>query len=302
MTIKFYCPNCDALIAFDSKHAGKRAHCTTCGQAFIIPAKDNEIPKKIKPPSEIVEPIPGFYRAVFVDTWKIFAIPKKITPLVFVAAVVCFKFFLGHLDYTIETPGFNIIIPVGWASKIIVWGCLFWYYTEIINATAFDADELPEAYMGGLFGFVWLVIKSVYLFALTLVVVEMPCIVTIMVLRKIGVDLPLLVYILATAGLFAFPMAILTIAIGKDPTMLFRPDYILRPIARAFCPYFIVASLIILAAFLQLKTLEFGDLPRVTASIAGLHLFTNIAVQFLILIAIRSIGLFHRHYSCYLPW
>jgi len=97
-------------------------------------------------------------------------------------------------------------------------------------------------------------------------------------------------------------MAILTIAIGKDPTMLFRPDYILRPIARAFCPYFIVAGLIILAAFLQLKTLEFGDLPRVTASIAGLHLLINIAVQFLILIAIRSIGLFHRHYSCYLPW
>ena len=302
MTIKFYCPNCDAIIAFDSKHIGKRARCTTCGQIFIIPSKDNETPKKIKPPSEKTDPIPGFYHAVFVDTWKIFAIPKNITPLVFVAAVVCFKFFLGHLDYTIETPGFNIIIPVGWASKIIVWGCLFWYYTEIINATAFDADELPEAYMGGLFGFVWLVIKSVYLFALTLVVVEMPCIVTIMVLRKIGVDLPLLVYILATVGLFAFPMAILTIAIGKDPTMLFRPDYILRPIARAFCPYFIVAGLIILAAFLQLKTLEFGDLPHVTASIAGLHLLINIAVQFLILIAIRSIGLFHRHYSCYLPW
>ncbi len=302
MTIKFYCPNCDAIIAFDSKHAGKRARCTTCGQIFIIPSKDDEKPEKIKPPPERTDPIPGFYRAVFVDTWKIFAIPKNITPLVFVAAVVCFKFFLGHLDYTIETPGFNIIIPVGWASKIIVWGCLFWYYTEIINATAFDADKLPEVYMGGLFGFVWLVIKSVYLFALTLVVVEMPCIVTIMVLRKIGVDLPLLVYILATAGLFAFPMAILTIAIGKDMMMLFRPDYILRPIARAFCPYFIVAGLIILAAFLQLRTLEFGDLPRVTASIAGLHLLINIAVQFLILIAIRSIGLFHRHYSCYLPW
>lgn len=84
----------------------------------------------------------------------LFANPKNITPLVFVAAVVCFKLFLGHLDYTIETPGFNIIIPVGWTSKIIVWGCLFWYYTEIINATAFDDDELPEVYMGGLFGFV----------------------------------------------------------------------------------------------------------------------------------------------------
>ena len=302
MTIKFYCPNCDALIAFDSKYIGKRAHCSTCGQAFIIPTRDNEIPKKIKPPPEIAEPIPGFCHAVFVDTWKIFTQPKNVTGLVFITAAVCFKFFLGHLDYTIEMPGFNIIIPVGWASKIIVWGCLFWYYTEIINSTAFDVDELPEAYMGGFSGFVWLVIKSVYLFALTLVVVEMPCIITIMVLRKIGVDLPLLVYILATAGLFAFPMAVLTVAIGKDTTMLFRPDYILRPIAKAFWPYLIVAGLIILAAFLQLKTLEFGDLPRVTGSLVGLHLFINIAVQFLILIAIRSIGLFHRHYSCHLRW
>jgi hypothetical protein len=93
MTIKFYCPNCDALIAFDSKHAGKRAHCTTCGQAFIIPSKDDEKPEKIKPEPERTDPIPGFYRAVFVDTWKIFINPQNATPLVFVIAIVCFRFF-----------------------------------------------------------------------------------------------------------------------------------------------------------------------------------------------------------------
>jgi hypothetical protein len=147
---------------------------------------------------------------------------------VFVIAAVCFKFFLGHIDYTIETPGFHIILPIGWLSRIIVWGCLFWYYTEIINATAFSADGLPEVDMEGLFGFFQLVIKSVYLFVLTLVVVELPYIVAIMVLRKTGVNFQLLVYILANVGLFIFPMAILTIAIGKDIIMLLRPDYIFR--------------------------------------------------------------------------
>jgi hypothetical protein len=220
---------------------------------------------------------------------------------VFVIAAVCFKFFLGHIDYTIETPGFNIILPIGWLSRVIVWGCLFWYYTEVINATAFGADELPEVYMEGLFGFFQLVVKSVCLFVLTLVVAELPCIVAIMVLRKTGVNLPLLVYILANVGLFVFPMAILAVAIGKD-LMLLRPDYILEPIVKAFWPYLIVVSLTILAAFLQFNTAEFGNLLCTTASLVGLHLFANIVVQFLILIAMRSIGLFYRHYSCYLRW
>jgi hypothetical protein len=72
MTIQFNCPNCNAVIAFDDKHCGKRARCTTCGQLFIIPSKDNEKPKKVELPKEKGQLIPGFYRAVFVDNWKLF--------------------------------------------------------------------------------------------------------------------------------------------------------------------------------------------------------------------------------------
>jgi len=93
MTIQFYCPNCDALIAFDSKHCGKRARCTTCGQVLIIPSKDNEKAQKVELQIEKGEPLPGFFRAVFVDSWKLFIDPQNVTPLDFVIAVVCFKFF-----------------------------------------------------------------------------------------------------------------------------------------------------------------------------------------------------------------
>jgi hypothetical protein len=32
------------------------------------------------------------------------------------------------------------------------------------------------------------------------------------------------------------------------------------------------------------------------------HLLLNLAVQVIALVAMRSIGLFFRHYSCVLPW
>ncbi|MHC4417571.1 MAG: hypothetical protein ACYSU6_03180, partial [Planctomycetota bacterium] len=94
MTIQFYCPNCDSIIAFDSKHAGKRARCLACGQLFVIPEKSYEKPKKVKLRIERGEPLPGFYRAVFIDSWKLFLDPENAISLVFVATVVCFKFFI----------------------------------------------------------------------------------------------------------------------------------------------------------------------------------------------------------------
>jgi len=302
MTIKFYCPRCDALIAFGDKHRGKRAHCTTCGQPFIIPSKDNETARKIEPESEKLEPQSGFYRAVFVDSWKIFARKASATGLVFVAAAVAFKFFTGHTDYSCTVGMFRFHAPVGFVVTVAAWGCLFWYYMEIIYSTVLDVEELPDVDMGGFFGFVWNTLKSVYLFFITLVVVELPCIITIVVLAKMQVELPSLTWILALCGVFVFPLAILTIAVGREVTMLFRPARILRPIVKAFCPYAVVAALFFLAWMLQFKTVAYGQLVNEEVLTVGLHLLANIGVQVIAIIAMRSTALFYRHYGCYFPW
>lgn len=298
MTIRFYCPNCDALIAFADKHIGKRARCLTCGQIFIIPSGDNETPQKIEPQIEKAEPMPGFYRAALVDSLKLFIDPENLTSLAFVAAAVCFKFFLARA-----------VCCCGYITFFIVWGWLFAFYLNIIYETAFEIDKLPEIYLGTDVTFLWYVIKPFLIFFFTMAAVQLPFIIALKLLHDKGptyynmweaqTSLHLLLQALFILGLFFFPMAILTTAVGKDITLL-RPDYIFAPVFRAFIPYLIVVALLAAAAVLEMQTSQYeGEIPLVI--IAG-RLTLNLAVQIIAIIAMRSIGLFYRHYNCHLRW
>jgi len=168
MTIRFNCPNCNELIAFADEHSGKRAHCTTCDQQFIIPSGDKEKTKKIKSPKEKGEPLPGFYRAVFNGNLQLFTNLQNVTGLVFIAVAVCLKFFTAGMNYTLTIPGqaynVDLPLPVGHVLHVAVWGFLFWYYMKIIYAIAFEQEKLPDVIVGGFNGLVWLIAKSVYIF------------------------------------------------------------------------------------------------------------------------------------------
>jgi hypothetical protein len=108
--------------------------------------------------------------------------------------------------------------------------------------------------------------------------------------------------ILSHVGLFIFPMAILNLSVIRDTEMLFRPDYLLKPIAKAFRPYLVVVGLFLLAWELQLRTVGYGRLIGRGNLVVTLHLFANLAVQVIAVIAMRSMGLLYRHYSCNFPW
>lgn len=306
MTIKFNCPYCNALIAFDSKHAGKRARCHSCQQLFFIPSKDDEKPKKFKTKEiEIAEPVPGFYRAVFVESWKLFTNKTNATPLVFVALVVCFKFFLGCLNFTFTVSGrgtsIEIPVPLGTILTIAAWGALFWYYMQLIYSTAFETEELPHVYLEGFKIFMWKILKSVYTFIIILIAVELPFIIAAAITKQTGIEWPALLNLLKLGCLFFFPIAILTAAIGKDLTML-RPDYLLVPVLKALKPYLVVAALLITVGLLEMHTKQFVPSGKESfLSITG-NLFFNLALQVIAIVAMRAIGLFYRHYSCHLPW
>ena len=305
MTIQFNCPYCNAVIGFDDKYRGKRAQCTSCGERFIIPSKNFEKAKKVKlEKEEIAEPIPGFYHAVFVDSWKIFNFKSQsnITVLVFITAIVCFNFIVSKMNIHLPIQGkslsFDIYIPTGWALWAAAWGLLFWYYREVIYTTAFDENELPKASLGGFFEFIWKIIQSLYYIFTILLVVGLPFLFTALLFWTTGFNWPPLLYLLLFVALFLSPMAILNVSVGQDLTLL-RPDYLLVPIFRAFRPY-VVTVILLAAAFLlqsQAKQYSFQN-PAVAAG----HLMLNIAAQFFVLFAMRSIGLFARHYGCYLNW
>jgi hypothetical protein len=169
---------------------------------------------------------------------------------------------------------------------------------EIIYSTAFEQEKLPDVIVGGFKGLLWRIAKTVYIFIIMLFVVELPYLVAALISSRIDAEWPVLLYALMFAGLFLFPVAILTMAVGKDLTML-RPDYFLIPIFRAFWPYLVTAVLLGAVVVLQIYAKQYsGQSP---AAATG-YLLLNLAVQFIALIAMRSIGLFFRHYSCLLPW
>lgn len=300
MTIRFYCPSCDALIAFDSKHCGKRARCLSCGQIFIIPSRDNEVPKKVEQLEEKPEPKSGFYHAVFIDSWKLFFSSENVMPLVFVAAAVCFKFFLAEGACCLN-----------YISYIIIWGWLLGFYINIIYETSFEIDKLPEVYLGTSTTFLWYVIKPFLIFLYTMFIVQLPFIITLALLKDKGITienmwqgrtgLHLLLQSLQIIGLFLFPAAILTTAVGQSITLL-RPDYILAPIFKAFTPYIVTVALLVAFGIIEIHTKQFSGLANETSlSIVG-KLTLNLAVQATAIIAMRSIGLFYRHYNCYFKW
>ena len=134
MTIKFNCPNCDEVIGFADKHLGKQAQCISCGQRLIIPTKTGKKAKIVEPEKENLVPEPGFFRAVFIESLKLFIHLQNVTGLVFVTAAVCFKFFLGHVDFSWTVGYFRFQAPVGFVISLAVWGCLFWYYMESLNS------------------------------------------------------------------------------------------------------------------------------------------------------------------------
>jgi hypothetical protein len=309
MTITFHCPHCGGLCAFDDRHAGRRARCTNCQQPFIIPSKDGQKAKKVKVKERVDGAISGFYRAVFVDSWKAFAGQTGVTGLVFVAIVACFKFFIRHMNYELSLYSplsagrIDILLPFGWVMALACWGCLFWYYMQIIYWTAFDRDELPEVYIGGASRFVWNIMKSLYEFFVALVVVELPFIIVIMILMKVGVEWSWPLRVTAIAGLFGLPAALLIVSVGQDLVMLLRPDYLVVPIVKAFRPYLVTAGLVIFATALLWKTGLYNVqmLSKGYVSV-GLHLAGCIGAGVIGIIAARSVGLFCRHYGCYLPW
>jgi len=302
MTIQFNCPNCNSVIAFDDKHRGKQAHCITCGQRFTIPLKDGEKPKKVKSPKEVPEALPGYYRAALVDSWKLFTTPENVTGLVFVATAVCCKFFVAGRNYVITIPGeiYSVDLPFapGHVLHVATWGFLFWYYMEIIYSTAFDRETLPEVIVGGFKGLVGLIARSVYVCFVASLVVGLPLMAYVVVSEATQVRSPAILYALIVFGIFLVPMALVTLGVGKDLKML-RPDYLLITVCRAFGPYLVTAALFGIAVAIQTQASQYDH--QGAAGMAG-HLLLNLAVQIVALVAVRSTGLFYRHYSSYFPW
>ena len=191
---------------------------------------------------------------------------------------------------------------------LVVWACLLGLYLNIIYETAFGIDTLPQIHLGTTVYFAWNLIKPSIIFLYTAFIALLPFFIAAGILHNKGITfenilqpglgLHSILQILFILGLFLFPMTILTTAVGKDISLL-RPDYLLAPILKAPLPYIAPVAILAAAVILQTKTTQFQT-AHWTKTAADLAF--NFAVQIVAIIAMRSIGLFYRHHTCYIKW
>ncbi|MFA6187208.1 MAG: hypothetical protein WC770_08380 [Phycisphaerae bacterium] len=300
--ITFNCPKCGFICAFREVYTGRRARCLRCGQIFIIPACDGEIPQKVEPPRENEDPLPGFYEAVLKNSIPAIFNKQGLATLLFVLLVSVLKFFTIHFDFSIQMPGFTLHIPIGWVMGVLIWGGLFWVYGEIISATSFDIEFMPEVIFDGGFGYVFKVIEAIYTFFLILFLLLLPAIIFRHIFLAFGVNSKWAVLPFVMGGAFMLPMAVLAVSITRDVTVLAKFGHLFLPVKKAFWAYLLVAGLFAVGCQLQYLTRNYGDVANKSAFVIGLNLAFVLISQIIIVFAMRTAGLFYRHFACYFKW
>lgn len=301
-TITFNCPQCKYLCAFKDVYAGRKARCLRCNQVFIIPQTDSDKAKKIKPPKEYGEPLPGFYEAIFKYSWRAFFNVQSLPLLVFVIFVSIVKFYTFHLNYVIPLRGIVIFLPIGWMIALLVYGGLFWCYAEIVCATAFDVEALPEITFEGGIGYVITAFKSLYSFALALIIVLLPAIVFRNIFLMFDIQSKAAIFPFIALAMFLFPMALMIVTISRDLLLLVRPVNFFTPIVKAFRHYLFLSGLFLLTLYLQFVSPIYRDVINSSPNVIYLNLFASIAIQIEAIVCMRAAGVFYRHFACYFKW
>jgi len=299
--LSFSCPKCKRFCAVAEDYAGRRVRCTHCHCRFIVPAKQGD---KVLPYNEpALPPLPEFYREVFVRSWKILFVKDSLAGLAFCIAMTCFQFFLGNLDYSFTMGGFRPPLIIGWITQFFTLGGLFWYFFQIIGTTVLYPESLPELDIGIGFEYFGALFKSIFLFLNGLLLTAIPGIVIGTILESfgfasLGINLVILILscLLLTLwlGLFGcdFPIWI-----------VFRVDVLIRILAATLKPYLVIA-LITEVVFLGwlISLLTFSTIENLSLLEKSLYLAFRIAMVILMLFAMRTIGLYYRHYKPACPW
>lgn len=299
MSIICRCPHCQNLCAFKDEHVGRRATCGKCQNKFIVP-EQNQTPEKVA--ADAGKPVEGFYTSVFIYNWNVFLRPENAPSLVFLIAMVFFQYFAGWSDTSFSLPGFAVNLPVGWITMILTWGSLFWYYIETVHQMTVGEESLPELDLGSGFSFIWTVIRSIYFFMVSLVLAELPFVLAGTLMEQAGLTFPGMHIALSLAGLYLFPMVLLTLSSADNFLWVFRIDALVIPIVRAPAAYTLTSLMACSAVIGLYGMMLWGMSLKDNGEVPWYYLFVSVTLQVYMIFAMRTVGLFYRHYRCWFKW
>ncbi len=289
---------------------GKSARCTCCQNHFIIPESDDAKPKRImqEPLESDGDIISGFYRAVLKKSWPLIFCKSSATGLVFVAALIVLKFVIFNFNYTfsvyIKATGENIEIPIRIGNTIgtCAYALIFWYYMEIIYASAFGNDKFPTIKLGHIVDIVCKIAKTLYLFVAAMTMAQLPTLTAMLIMNILQIKSTPTLIAIAICCCFTFPMLVLMAAISQDLLSVLRIDLAIRAILQIFPQYCLAAAItaaVIIAATLS-RNYHFNMTE--TPALIPLYLMANILMALAGTYAARTLGLLYKHHGGQMPW
>lgn len=295
-SIQCDCPHCGRVCGFKADFAGRIARCLNCNTRFVIPQRTG-LPA-VPCPVAAAEPLPGFYASVFKGGLKAFTRLDSAVGLVFCAALVTAHFLLGNVDLSVTLPGFRLLMIVGWGVTFIAFGGFSWYSMEVIAAAQLGLNSLPPVEPGAGLEFLWLAVKSCYLFFVSLVVALLPASIISAVVESLGGELGQFYYVIAAVCLLLWPMSLAMIATELPIWRIFRYDLIVAAVAKTFVPYLLTAIITLTAfALIGLGIGSFATREGMTLAAGIGWLVLRLAGAMLFLFAMRTIGVYGLHYA-----
>jgi hypothetical protein len=299
--LSFNCPKCNRFCAVVEDYAGHRVRCTHCNCRFIVPAQQGDKAQRYN--ESALPPLPEFYREVFVRSWKILFVKDSVAGLVFCIAMTCFQFFLGNLDYSFTMGAFRPPLIIGWITQFFTLGGLFWYFFQTIGSTILYPESLPELdigfgfeYFGGLF-------KSLFLFLNSLLLTAIPSLAVSAVLESLGFAYFGLKIIMLILSCLLLPLWLGLFGCDFPIWITFRVDVLIRTLIKTVKPYLASAFVTELIFFGWLVSLlTFSTIENLSLLEKSLYLAFRIVMVILMLFAMRTIGLYYRHYKPACPW
>lgn len=299
-TVEFTCPRCGQICAFQDRFVGRRARCTKCSAYFLIPPAGQPA-VALKPVLFEDGPYSGFWTALLKNTPAAMLNPYSITAAVIMIFLSLLRFYIGHPHFVIMLPLliFVVPVPIGIFVTILTSLSQSRYLFNALQSTADHNDPLPNYLDGTYVDRFFDAIVSAYVLLTLTAVFFAPAGLTLFVLRKTGVSTRWPVVVAFAVGLFFLPLSLTIYAYSRDMILSFRLDFILRAARKAFGPHLVLYGQTLAISALLWKSSFYAHKAPPEAIFPGI--VCHILAAGLILLAVRTAGLFYRHYGCYLP-
>jgi hypothetical protein len=215
----------------------------------------------------------------------------------------------------VATAGFFIRVPVtlgfiwvlGLMLGIVVWGYLSAFYLAVVRESASGEDVLPSLWFSDL---ITELFGAMILFIMSWLLVLLPAIAVGAWAATAQTPVSyMLTGLAAAAGIFLWPAVILGAAIGGGLGGLW-PHTVIRTVTSAPHAYLAIYAVILVAAGITWlpHTATYAKAMEQLSSRPGLNvsalvlMVNSVLSAYATIVAMRTIGLFYRHYKERFPW